>query len=383
MIGTPTFTRFLRLSLPVAVLASLFAACGQTAESTDDSEPVSATFEQVFEIEDVVELQEDPADSIAELGAFAELRDGGFVVGDNLLPRIRRYAENGRLVAAFGRFGDGPFEFRWINSVTETASGAIVVPNSLQSNLTYLTSDLQSDTLVPIPGPATSAIAMDRDLIVRMTRAADHDTWFDSRGRPPILHRLIDGELAWSSFNYPFLTHERPYWSSMVGTPIAVSGDSIYAMSGARFPATILNVDGDTVGVIGEPSESFRPIPVLEGGALAGPEAYGASFGDFLASFEFIHRIDVVDRHLVFTRATYDPTQGTAFRWSHTVIDLYDRHTGIALYQDVPLPENSVVLGGGRFLYLLINKEFPPWRVARLRVRDEGSGTANGRGHRG
>lgn len=383
MIGTPTLVRFLGLSLSVVVPASVLMACGQAAVPTDDSEPLSATFEQVFEIEDVVELQEDPGDSIAEIGAFAELQDGGFVVGDNLLPRIRRYAGNGRLVAALGRFGDGPFEFRWINSVTETASGAIVVPNSLQSNLTYLTSELQSDALVPIPGPATSAVAMGSDLMVRMTRAADHDTWFDSRGRPPILHRFIDGQLAWSSFNYPFLTHERPYWSSMVGTPFAVGGDSIYAMSGARFPATILNGDGDTVGVVGEPSESFRPIPVLEGGALAGPEAYGTSFGDFLASFEFIHRIDVVDRHLVFTRATYDPTQGTAFRWSHVLVDLYDRHTGIVLYQDVPLPENSVVLGGGRFLYLLINKDFPPWRIARLRVRDETSGTANGRSHGG
>ena len=109
-------------------IVSLLVACGQTGVSTDDSESVPATFEQVFEIEDVFELQEDPGDSIAELGAFTELEDGGFVVGDNLLPRIRRYAEHGRLVAAFGRFGDGPFEFRWINSVAETASGAIVVP---------------------------------------------------------------------------------------------------------------------------------------------------------------------------------------------------------------------------------------------------------------
>lgn len=352
-------------------IVSLLVACGQPGVSTDDSESVPATFEQVFEIEDVFELQEDPGDSIAELGAFAELEDGGFVVGDNLLPRIRRYTENGRLVAAFGRFGDGPFEFRWINSVAETASGAIVVPNSLQSNLTYLTSDLHPDTLVPIPGPASAAVAMGQDLVVRMTRAADHETWFDSRGRPPILHRLINGKLAWSSFNYPFLTHERPYWSSMVGTPFAVGGDSIYAMSGARFPATILNGDGDTVGVIGQPSGSFRPIPVLEGGALARPDAYGASFGDFLDSFEFIHRIDVVGGYLVFTRAVYDPTQGTAFRWSHVLIDLYDRHTGTGLYHDVPLPEDSMVLGGGRFLYLLTNKDFPPWRIARLKVRDK------------
>lgn len=353
---------------PLLVLP-LLAACLQDDIPAASTDLVEATFEHAFRVEGVLQLDEDPADSIAAVGAFTELRDGGFAIGDNLLPRVRRYTDEGLLIAAFGRFGDGPYEFRWINSVAETASGRIVIPNSAQSNLTYLTTALAPDTIVPIPGPATSAVAMKRDLVVRMTLADDHDEWFSSRGRPPILHRIAEGSLVWSSFNYPFLTHERPYWSSLVGTPFAVGGDSIYAMSGARFPATIFSGDGDTLGAIGTPSRSFRPIPVLEGGTFAGPRASGASFSEFLASFEFIERIDVVGRHLIFTRAEFDPARGASFRWSHTLVDVYDRHTGDNLYEDVPLPEGSMVLGGGQFLYLLVDKDFPPWRIAKLLVR--------------
>ncbi len=261
------------------LVVPLLAACFQDAVPAASTDLVDATLEHAFGIEGVLQLDEDPTDSIAAVGAF-----------------------------------------------TETASGRIVIPNSAQSNLTYLTTALAPDTIVPIPGPATSVVAMKRDLVVRMTLADDHDEWFSSRGRPPILHRIAEGSLVWSSFNYPFLTHERPYWSSLVGTPFAVGGDSIYAMSGARFPATILSGNGDTLGVIGTPSGSFRPIPVLEGGAFAGPRASGASFSEFLASFEFVERIDVVGQHLVFTRAVFDPARGCPsgghIPWSTSTIDI-------------------------------------------------------------
>ena len=46
---------------------------------------------------------------------------GGFVIADKLLPRIRSYHQDGRLDAAFGRFGDGPFEFRQIRSLNGDA----------------------------------------------------------------------------------------------------------------------------------------------------------------------------------------------------------------------------------------------------------------------
>ena len=120
---------------------------------------------------------------------------------------------------------------------------------------------------------------------------------------------------------------------------------------------------------MGTPSASFRPIPILEAGAFASLD-YGRTLPDFLASFELIYRIDVVGRHLILTRARLDHTRPfPPFKPLHSHLDIYDRHTGSRIYEDIPLPEGSKVLGGGRYLYLLLNKDFPPWRIAKLRLR--------------
>ena len=352
--------------LPLAV----FVACESGKVPSASSISVVAPFDEVFATESVITLGEDPADSIAEVGAFTERRAGGFVIGDRLLPRVRSYGEDGQLEAAFGRFGDGPFEFRRINSVVEKLSGQIVVPNYEQNNLTVLTATLQRDTLLRTPGPATRAMAIGSDLLVRMIPLDGREAR-TSDARPPILHRMIGDSLAWSSYEIPFTMWDRPYWGSLVPIPITVAGDSIFAMSGARFPITILNGAGDTVGAMGSPSKWFRPIPILEAGAFANLAEYGTTLPEILTSFEIIERMDVVGPHLILTRARADHTRPLPpFKYLHTHLDIYDRHTGVRLYEHVPLPEGSKVLGGGRFLYLLLNKDFPPWRIAKLRLRD-------------
>jgi len=78
----------------------------------------SPPFEEVFELVEVIELGEDPSDSIAAVGEFVERRDGGFIIGDRYLPRVRTYRADGSLQAGFGRFGDGPWEFRRIWSAS-------------------------------------------------------------------------------------------------------------------------------------------------------------------------------------------------------------------------------------------------------------------------
>lgn len=172
----------------VAFLAVLlFSACGEAEGPA--AAPVAATLEEVFVVESVMQLGEDPADSIADIGDFVELRNGGHVISDRFLPRVRSYDEEGRLEAAFGS--------------------------------------------------------------------------------------LID-------------------------------------------------------------------------------------------------RIDAVGSHLVLTRARYNPDRPMPPREVlHTSLEVYDRHTGIKLYEDVQLPDESRVLGGGRFLYLLLNMHSPPWRIAKLRLLTE------------
>lgn len=350
-------------ALGLTILALLASCRGPDAPPA----PVRPeSLEQVFVVESVIDVGEDPADSIADVGAFLERRAGGFVIADRLLPRIRSYGEDGRLEAAFGRFGDGPFEFRQVSSLAETPSGEFVVADSRRSALFYLTPGLRPDTMVSVPGTPRRIVSFGPDLIVRMDQ-------FAARGpsrlvaKPPLFHRLIDGRVAWSAYPARFSLAERPYWGSFATNLVAVAGDSIFVMTSLTYPITVIEGAGDSVGTMGKPSESFRPIPVFDRGEFAGPST---TLPDALASFDVVGRLDVLaGSHLVVTHSRYDDTNPRpSLRRTHSTLDIYNRHTGAKLYEDVPLPERSKVLGGGRFLYLLLNQDFPSWRIAKLRL---------------
>lgn len=342
----------------------LLCACGEA-----DGPPLAtivASLEEAFAVEAVIQLGEAPADSIAEIGDFVERRDGGYIVGDLHLPRVRTYDDEGRLEAAFGRFGDAPFEFQRIRAVAEASSGRIAVASSRTSHLTYLTPALAPDTMVALPAAAMDVLALGSDLLVRMNAGDPLERQFS---HPPLLHRVIPPELVWSSYELPFSPSERPYWGAFSNFPVAVSGDSIFVMSGVRYPITVIDGAGETVGTFGTPSASFRPIDVLESGMLANLGSYGTTLPALLASFDIIHRMDAVGPHLIVTRARHNPERALPpFEIVHTSLEVYDRHSGVKLYEDVPLPDGSRVLGGGRFLYLLLDEHFPPWRIAKLRL---------------
>ena len=358
--GASTFLLFVGLAL--------LAGCesGQAPpETLGDAE-----LDDVFAFDGIVELDEDPADSIAQPGAFVERRRGGFALADDLLPRIRTYGDDGRLEAAFGRFGiRDPWSFRHVLGVAETATGGIVAPGHGKT-LVYLTGALERDTVVVVPGAfetVRDVLAFGPDLLLEMSE----EGWTPLVDeRLPFFHRLVGNQVEWSRYGYPFVPSERPYWTSFVDFLAAVAGDSVFAITGVGYPAVVYNRAGDSVGTIGAPSPSFRPIPVLELGALV-DQGPGGGLAGFLASFDVINRIDVVaDSYLVVTLGYPNPNKPYPLsEWSHASLDVYDRHTGVKLHEDVPLPEGSQVLGGGRFLYLLTDREGPPWRIAKLRLR--------------
>jgi len=97
-----------------ASLILILASCGRPPQIV-----ASPPFDEVFELAEIIELGEDPADSIAEVGVFVERQDGGFIIGDWILPRVRTYTDDGSLEAGFGRFGDGPWELQRISGVAE------------------------------------------------------------------------------------------------------------------------------------------------------------------------------------------------------------------------------------------------------------------------
>ena len=339
------------------------ASCDQPPQTV-----ASPPFLDVFELAEVIELGEDPTDSIAEIGMFVERRDGGLIVGDRFLPRVRTYAGDGSLQAAFGRFGDGPWELRRIGGVAETASGQIVVSSPRKRWLTYLNGDLSPDTLVGTGDNwVFEVFPFGPDIVfhgIGMARSI-HDIAVQNG----YFHRLVDGGVAWSSWTTPIFG--KPYWSAFGDVVGAVAGDSIFAMAMLLYPATILNGAGDSVGTIGTPSLSFRRVPEIEPGAFATTSPGGQDASDVLGTFDLVPRIDVVaGDYLIFTVGELDETKAFfPFRVLHTRLEVYDRHTGTKLFEDVPLPDGVKVLGGGRYLYVLQNPDIPPWRIAKYRLR--------------
>jgi len=330
----------------------------------------SPPFAEVFELAEVIELGEHPADSIAEIGVFVERRDGGFIIGDRFLPRVRTYARDGSLEAGFGRFGDGPWEFRRIDGVAEMPSGRIVVVSWRNPGLTYLTGELARDTIVPLNGYVVfDVLSFGSDLVLEAVGEE-----FLAEGRPDEnghYHRYVDGGVVWSNWQSPLL--DKPYWGGLTGGTKGevTAGDSLFIMTALLYPATIYGASGDSVGTIGVPSASFRQIPEIEPGAYSSFSPQGQDFGDLVGAFDLVPRIDVVGSdHMVFTLGTLDEAMPyPPFRVLHTRLEVYDRHTGTKLYEDVPLPDGVKVLGGGRYLYVLQNPDIPPWRIAKYRLR--------------
>ena len=352
----------------VAMIASaslmlILASCGRPPRIV-----ASPPFPEVFELAEVIKLEEDPIDSIAEIGVFVERKDGGFIIGDRILPRVRTYADDGSLEGAFGRFGDGPWELPQVGGVAETASGRIVVSSPRNRWLTYLNSDLSPDTLVGIGDNwVFQVFPFGPDIVfygIGMARSI-HDVALQNG----YFHRLVDGSVAWTSWTTPIFG--MPYWQGFGDVVGAVAGDSIIAMAKLLYPATILNGAGDSVGVIGTPSLTFRRVPEIEFGAYSSTSPGGQDFSDLLGTFDLVPRIDVVaGDHLVFTLGQLDETKPFfPFRVLHTRLEVYDRHAGTKLYEDVPLPAGVKVLGGGRHLYVLQNPDIPPWRIAKYRLR--------------
>lgn len=358
-----------RRNLDSARRLLLAFALGLLASSCEQSrapDPVAsaATLQEAFSDHGTVELGQDSADLISRPGTFLERRSGGFIIVDDLRPRIRSYAEDGQLEAAFGKFGlDDPWSFRIIGGVAESVAGSIVVADADRDRLAYLTPDLRPDTIIRMPGSPYDVFSFGADLLLRMTTVSIDEV---EDHRLPFFHRWTEDGLSWSQYPYPYPPDEYPYWVSFADFFAVTAGDSVFVANSLEYPVAVYNRAGDSVGSVGTPSASFRRIPSLELGALS-----NRPLGPFVASFDLLGRIDLVDNsYLVVTRAYIDPEKPyPPFKWLHSHVEVYDRRTGAKLYEDVPLPDGVQVLGGGRHLYLLLNRDDPPWRIAKLSVQ--------------
>ena len=203
----------------------------------------SPPFEEVFELAEVVELGEHPADSVAEIGIFRELRNGGFAISDDLQPRVRTYSADGSLLAAFGRFGSGPWEFRKIEGLVEMPSGQIVVVSPRNQWLTYLKGDLSPDTMLPIDYIASDLLALGQSIVFSGYGPLTGETLSvgDVAGQSGLFHRLVDGQVMWSRWKPP--AFDKP--SPLTAPVQSVFGQPCSCVLGCRPPSPPLPLQPD------------------------------------------------------------------------------------------------------------------------------------------
>lgn len=354
---------------PVLLVAAALAACGD-ADRPEEGIPTFSSLEEALHLVDSIHLEEVPGDTIAQIGVVDILPDGKILLGDRYLPRVRLYDPSGRFLAGQGRFGEGPFEYQRIQGVAADSEGRVFVEGFRAGHGTLLTPMLEPDTTLGLPGGSFGSeyVARFRKGVVR-SGLWQEGTWLHFRD--------ADGSEPWRIPAGPEQIWQVPYWSSVTRFHAVEVGDSLLVANSLLYPVRIYDGEGRLVGEMGEPPPSFRPAPELEPGAFAFTEGGGAGMGnrlrDWLDSFTVVTGLHVVEGDwLVVVHGIIgsDPPM-PPFRTSDRSIDVYDLRSGRKVVEDVPLPLEARVLGGGPFLHVLVAEPPEPWTIARFRVPKE------------
>jgi len=324
---------------------------------------VGGNLEDLFRISDEIQIQEEEGDIIGQIGAFLETEAGGFLIGDRILPRIRLYGPEGRLLAAAGSFGEGPFEFRNVRGIAQNSAGEILVTDVTLGRVTVFSSGLVPDTtFMPHPRPRGPILRMGETLA--MENAPGTRSTAISRVDP-------EGTPVWSVVPPSMaLIAANPYWGSTFSMPIAASSTLLATAISLAYPVYLYDGEGRLVDSLPLPPPSYRPTPTLAPGALTGPEVVQTR-KEWLGSFEIIGNLAVVDDSLlVVTHGRLATTSTDRFQESHYAIDVYHLPSMRKVAEDLDLPPGSVVLGGGTALYVLIKQPPEPWTIVRLEPLD-------------
>ena len=95
-------------------------------------------------------------------------------------------------------------------------------------------------------------------------------------------------------YDLPPSFRSNPYQASLGGAVFAASGRHIVAGNNFEYPLTLFSPQGDSLGWIGAPPPSFRPLPTMEPGQFAGA-AQGAQLTEFFKSFTVIAALHLDD----------------------------------------------------------------------------------------
>jgi hypothetical protein len=313
-----------------------------------------------------IKLEERQDDVLAEIGVLVEAENQDLLIADALRPRVHRYSSTGQLLSSFGSYGSGPFEFRRIGGLVEAGDGRVLAVDPALGRLTVLTSMLTPDTiLVQQPRPR-GAVARFGEGLLFSTATGDRTT--------SVTYVNVSGMEEWTiPAPSPGPPTEYPYWGSIARISLAAALEEFVLAYSLRYPILIRGSRGELTDSIVQPA-NFREAAVPQLGEFSGPGS-SEKLAAWLESFDVIAALTIVDdTMLVVTHGTMMGGPSNRFETVHERIDLYHLPSRAKLISDIPLPQGGRVLGGGRFLYVLIEQPPAPWTILRVTITSEISG---------
>jgi len=309
---------------------------------------------------DTIRLEEAVGDSIADIGVFTETPDGGFVIADALQARIRRYSANGELLASAGRYGSGPDEVRSISGVAAQID-SIFLTDPRNGRIQVLDGDLHVVRIIhPDVAPAGKLFPYGRGFVVHaMTgRGGDRAAMIDAQGA-----------VVWTGVPTAPEIVEEAYWGSVARPAIHVEEGRLLATDGLLYPLSVTDLQSGSTNSFGTPPPSYERITSVGRGAFALQVAASAvqRWYDQFTTIGGLYGFGSREHRMVAVIGSRPVASNQSlFEKDDFALDVYRASDLSKAYTDVHLPAGSRVLGGGRYLYVLVDGPPEPWTIIRL-----------------
>lgn len=347
-----------RLATVIGVLVGVGTGCRSDPNANVNRDLSGFTLDVFRQIT----LEEADDVPIGDVGVFHASPGGGFIIGDRLVPRVHRYDDSGRLLASYGTFGDGPFEFRRVGGLVEDPDGDIVVIDPRRRRATVLTRGLIPDTSFLVsPSPAGPVYGVSDGYIMKI---------LGGRRTSGVSMVSRDWLPLWRiPFPEPSLSVETPYWDSYARRLMAVSSNFVITAHSFLYPIHLHDLHGRPRGSIGSPSPTSVQATIPNKGEFTG--AGGAERRRrWLASFTVTANVAVLSDTLLAVTHGRLRLIGASGRVTtqHQSVDLYNLDSRTKIAEHMPLPLGGRVVGGGsQGLYVLADGPPNPWLVSILR----------------
>jgi len=332
-------------------VAGLFAgSCAEADEAYPRNGEVLAEIGRI-------ELEESPDDPIVGVEYVAERENGGYVVPDRHAGRVRLFDFSGRQTRVLGSPGEGPGELEEPAGAAELLDGRVVVVQSGSSRLTIFNPD-SAPTIRTVPGQYGFWVEEAGHVLV--AGVATRDTRF----------ALFDkGGAALTTFasRDPAIS-ETPFWIYFAEEHATMVGNRI-AVNTSLFPTVrLFNLNGDSVGVLGEAPPDWTPVSAPPVSDLSSPGSR-ERIAEWSRSFTVVRQIaTVADSFLVVEYGRHDPQDANPDFIAATTADVYSA-SGQKVASGLKLP--GPVVGGGSYLLVLVAEPPEPWTIAVMQWRGD------------